>query len=191
MKPLRALSAISPFSTSGHARPRKRFLSNATRDLSLRELGELFAKHLARLPPKPGLDPYTTMQIVNVRAAWAMDEAKDVIASTDGANWTVCLDRDVSLKQAVQSRTIFLTEVDSWQQVIPLLSPKVQTVGVAFGNRENTMKFAECRRASRSCPLRSSRADEQSRIALGRQAAYQPVGPLGDAEALIRGLFRA
>lgn len=111
--------------------------------LSLREVGEMFAKHLAKLPPKPGLDPYTTMQIVNVRASWAMDETKDVIASTDGANWTVCLDREVSLKQAVQSRTIFLTEVDSWQQILPLLSPKVQTVGIAFGNQEDTIAFAE------------------------------------------------
>jgi hypothetical protein len=110
--------------------------------LSLRKVGELFAKHFAKLPPKSGLDPYTTMQIVNVRAAWAMDEAKDVIASADGANWTVCLDSEISLKPAVQSRTIFLTEVESWQQVIPLLSPKVQTVGIAFGIGDDTMKFA-------------------------------------------------
>ena len=111
--------------------------------LSLRQVGELFAKHLAKLPPKPGLDPYTTMRIVNVRAAWAIDKAKDVIASSDGANWTVCLDRDVSLKEAVQSRTIFLTEVESLKQVIPLLSPKVQTVGIAFGDQKNAVSFAE------------------------------------------------
>ena len=110
--------------------------------LSLRQLGELFAKHFAKLPPKPGLDAYTTMQIVNVRAAWAMDEDKDVLASADGANWTVCLDRDVSLKQAVQSRTIFLTEVEAWRRIVPLLSPKIQTVGVAFGNGDDMMSFA-------------------------------------------------
>jgi Acyl-CoA reductase (LuxC) len=133
---------IAVFDQRACSAPQTIFIERNSR-LSLEEMGELFAKHFAKLPPKPGLDPYTTMQIVNVRAAWAMDEAKDVIASTDGANWTVCLDRDVSLKQAVQSRTIFLTEVDSWQQIIPLLSPKVQTAGLAFGNREDAMKFAE------------------------------------------------
>jgi hypothetical protein len=122
--------------------PQTIFIERNSR-LSLGEVGELFAKHLAKLPPKPGLDPYTTMQIVNVRAVWAMDETKDVIASADGANWTVCLDREVSLKPAVQSRTIFLTEVESLYDVIPLLSPKVQTVGIAFGNREDSMSFAE------------------------------------------------
>jgi hypothetical protein len=110
---------------------------------SLRVVGEIFARQLAKLPPKPGLDPYTTMQIANVRARWAMDEERDVIASADGANWTVCLDRDVSLKEAIQSRTIFLTEIDSWRTIIPLLSPKVQTAGVAFGRSEEARAFAE------------------------------------------------
>ena len=39
---------------------------------------------LPMLAPKPGLDPYTTMQIVNTRAEWAIDEKRDVIASKDG-----------------------------------------------------------------------------------------------------------
>lgn len=110
---------------------------------SLRQLGEMFARHLAALPPKPALDAYTTMQILNVRAQWALDEARDVIASTEGANWTVCLDREVSLKEAIQSRTVFLTEVDSWQQVIPLLGPKVQTIGIAMGDLEESRALAE------------------------------------------------
>jgi len=110
---------------------------------SLREVGEVFARHLAALPGKPGLDAYTTMQILNARAQWALDQARDVIASADGANWTVCMDRDVCLKEAVQSRTVFLTEVESWREVIPLLTPKVQTVGLALANPEETFAFAE------------------------------------------------
>ena len=41
---------------------------------TLRQVGEMFARHFARLPPKTTLDAYTTMQIVNVRARWAIDE---------------------------------------------------------------------------------------------------------------------
>jgi hypothetical protein len=66
-----------------------------------------------------------------------------VLASPDGANWTVCLDREVSLKEAVQSRTIFLTEIRTWREVIPLLSAKVQTAGMAFGDAEEARAFAE------------------------------------------------
>ena len=115
--------------------------ANSRRGLD--EIGRMFAKQFDRLPPKPGLDAYTTMRILNVRAEWALDESKDVVASADQADWTVCMDRDASLKEAVQSRTIFLSEVQTWQDVIPLLSPKVQTVGIAIGNVEETLAFAE------------------------------------------------
>ena len=47
------------------------------------------------------------------------------------------------MKEAVQSRTIFLTEVDSWRDVIRLLGPKVQTVGLALGDLEESLGFAE------------------------------------------------
>jgi hypothetical protein len=110
---------------------------------TLEQVGQIFARHLAKLPPKPGLDPYSTMRILNARAAWALDETKDVLASTDGANWTVCMDRQASLKEAVQSRTVFLSEVSSWREVTPLLSPKVQTVGMAFGDSQQAGAFAD------------------------------------------------
>jgi hypothetical protein len=110
---------------------------------SLGEIGQMFARHLAKLPPKAELDAYTTVQILNARAAWALEDLKDVIASTDGANWTVCMDREITLKEAVQSRTIFLSEVPSWRDVVPLLSPKVQTAGIAFADLVDAMAFAD------------------------------------------------
>ncbi len=109
---------------------------------SLAEVGDLFARHLAKLPPKAGLDAYTTARIATVRAEWAMDESRDVSASGGEANWTVCMDRQVSLKEAVQSRTIFLTEVAAWQDILPLLGPKIQTVGIAFAERQDALDFA-------------------------------------------------
>lgn len=116
--------------------------------LSLHELGELFARQFAKLGPKQALDPYTTMQILNVRAEWALDAERDVIVSSDGANWTVCMDRGAYLKAAVQSRTLFLTEVGSLEEVLPLLSPKVQTVGVAFSELSDARSFAEAATAA-------------------------------------------
>jgi hypothetical protein len=110
---------------------------------SLREIGEVFARHLAKLPPKQSLDAYTTMSILNARAEWALHPDRDVIVSADGANWTVCLDRQLSLKEAVQSRTIFLTEVGSWQEVIPLINHKLQSAGIAFGELNDAIAFAE------------------------------------------------
>jgi hypothetical protein len=132
---------IAIFDQRACSAPQTIFVERGSRH-TLRQIGECFARHFARLPPKPELDAYTTLQIVNVRAQWAMDESKDVIASPDGANWTVCMDRTPSLKEAVQSRTIFLTEVVSWREVLPLLGPKVQTVGLALGDLDESLAFA-------------------------------------------------
>ena len=146
----------------------------------------MFARHLQKLPPKPGLDCDTTTRIVNVRAEWAIDPSRDVLASSDGANWTVCMDREVSLKEAVQSRTVFLTETPSWRDVLPLLSPKVQTVGSGLRPTRGRRGLRRSRHGGGRRPLRPPRPDEQLRVALGRQAPVEPTGPLGYIEALTR-----
>ena len=133
---------IAIFDQRACSAPQTIFVERGSRR-SLRDVGEQFARQFARLPPKAELDAYTTLQILNVRAQWAIDESKDVIASEDGTNWTVCMDQEPTLKEAVQSRTIFLTEVDSWRDVIRLLGPKVQTVGLALGDLEESLAFAE------------------------------------------------
>jgi hypothetical protein len=132
---------VAMFDQRACSAPQTIFLERNARR-SLRDVGEMFARHLSRLAPKPDLDAYTAMQILNVRAQWALDESKDVIASADGANWTVCMDRELSLKEAVQSRTIFLTEIESWRDLIPLLGPKVQTIGLALGDLDESIAFA-------------------------------------------------
>lgn len=133
---------VAAFDQRACSAPQTIFIEHSDRR-SLRDVGELFARHLSRLPPKPDLDAYTTSQILAVRALWALDETKDVIASDDGANWTVCMDRDASLKEAVQSRTVFLTEVGSWREIIPLLSPKVQTIGLALGDLDASLALGD------------------------------------------------
>ena len=49
----------------------------------------------AKAAAEAGAGRYTTTRIVNVRAEWALDPSRDVLASSDGANWTVCMDREI------------------------------------------------------------------------------------------------
>jgi hypothetical protein len=132
---------IAAFDQRACSAPQTIFVEKNSR-LSLRQVGELFAKHFRRLPQKPSLDFYTTVRILNVRAEWALDDQRDVISSGPEANWTICMDSVASMKEAVQSRTIFLSEIDSWEQILPLLTPKIQTVGIAFGNPTDAETFA-------------------------------------------------
>lgn len=132
---------VAAFDQRACSSPQTIFLEANAR-LSLQDTASLFATHLRRLPPKPGLDFYTTVRILNIRAQYALDGNLDVLVSGPEANWTLCLDREASFKEAIQSRTIFLSEIDSWQQILPLLSPKIQTAGIAFGNSSDAEDFA-------------------------------------------------
>jgi hypothetical protein len=133
---------IAAFDQRACSSPQTLFVEKNDR-LPLRAIGELLGRHLDRLPPKPGQDAYTTIQITNARAEWAMHEGRDVVVDRRGPNWSVLLDRELSLKPAVQARTIFVTEVRSLDDVLPLLNPKVQTIGVAFGDQSRAIRFAE------------------------------------------------
>jgi hypothetical protein len=132
---------VAAFDQRACSAPQTIFVEKNAR-LSLREVGELFARQFRRLPAKSSLDFYTTVCILNVRAEWALHDRRDVIASGLEANWTICMDGDASMKDAVQSRTVFLSEIDSWAQILPLLSPKIQTAGIAFGDAVDAEAFA-------------------------------------------------
>jgi hypothetical protein len=132
---------IAAFDQRACSAPQTIFLEKNLR-LSLRQVAELFAHQFRRLPPKLSLDFYTTVRIINVRAEWALDDQRDLIASGPEANWTICMDSTISMKEAVQSRTIFLTEIDSWRQILSLITPKIQSVGIAFGDPSDAEAFA-------------------------------------------------
>jgi hypothetical protein len=132
---------VAAFDQRACSSPQTIFVEKNSR-LTLREVAGLFAAQFRRLPPKPSLDFYTTVRILNARAEWAIDARRDVIASGPEADWTICMDTDVSMKEAVQSRTIFLTEIDAWEQILPLITPKIQSVGIAFGDPADAEAFA-------------------------------------------------
>jgi hypothetical protein len=109
------------------------------------QLVEAFAEQFQRgsqISPKREIDTYTATRIYTTRALWGLDMNK-TFRGSPGADWTVCYDTDVALKEAVQSRTVFLTGVSDIQEVIPLLHPKIQTIGLAVADRERALRFAD------------------------------------------------
>jgi hypothetical protein len=106
------------------------------------QLVEAFAEAFRRAAPKAEIDTYTAARIYNTRALWGLDQARTFRGSA-GADWTVCYDSDVGLKEAVQSRTVFLTRVPDLMGVVPLLSPKIQSIGLAVADRDRALRFAD------------------------------------------------
>jgi hypothetical protein len=106
------------------------------------QLVEAFAEPFRRAAPKAEIDTYTATRIYTTRALWGLSQDRTFRAAS-GADWTVCYDTDVALKEAVQSRTLFLTRVADVMDVIPLLGPKIQSIGLAVADRDRAVRFAD------------------------------------------------
>jgi hypothetical protein len=110
--------------------------------LEAEQLVEAFAEPFRRAAPKTEIDTYTATRIYTTRALWGLHQDRTFQGSA-GADWTVCYDGNVELKEAVQSRTVFLTRVADIMDVIPLLTPKIQTIGLAVSDRNRAIHFAD------------------------------------------------
>jgi len=111
--------------------------AEAVRDAFAHEL-----ERSARARPKAQIDFFTASQIYAARTAWGLTEGKSFRGSR-GADWTVCLDSTLELKEAVQSRTLFLVEVADAMAVADLVTPRVQTIGLAMPAGARALEFAE------------------------------------------------
>ncbi len=111
---------------------------------SLNEIAQIIAeefKKAARRYPKTEIDQYITTKIINVRADYALSPSKSVICPWEN-DWTILINNDLTLEEPVESRTIFIKQIDSIQQLIPLITKKVQTIGCAIENKSKLLDFA-------------------------------------------------
>jgi hypothetical protein len=98
--------------------------------------------------PKRAIQEGTAAAILRLRTDYALSETRDVRASR-AVDWTVLVDADGAvLSDGVQSRTVFVRAVGSLTDVVPLLTPQVQTVGFLVDDEALAERLASqlCRR---------------------------------------------
>jgi len=102
--------------------------------VSLRVIGEKLRLALDTLPDRlfTPLDEGTALAVINTRGRYALDITKDILLSDD-LKWTICINDNFSLEEPVQGRCVFLKEVSDIRDVLPLITRKVQTVGLGLG----------------------------------------------------------
>ncbi len=114
-------------------------------ELEPNEVLEIFSAEMAsaaKATPKRDIDDYTASKIFLARALWGLDTAR-AFRANNGADWTICLDQELALKEAVQSRTLFLVGVQDAEQVVPLLDTRIQCVGLALMDSDRLLRFAD------------------------------------------------
>ncbi len=106
-----------------------------------RSLGEEMGK-LAKRFPKSEIDPFTMTRIINARAEHALDPDASIICPPEN-DWTILINKRPGLEEPIESRTIFLKEVDSIMDTLPYITKKVQTVGCTVGDKAELLAYAD------------------------------------------------
>ncbi len=111
----------------------------------LDELAKMLASEFEKLSkrfPKQHPDQYISTRIMNARARHALDLKSSVICPREN-DWTILINDRISLEEPIESRTVFLKEVGSIMDVVPLVTRKVQTIGCAIEDKEGLLAFAD------------------------------------------------
>ena len=92
--------------------------------------------------PKRDIEQFTSCQILRARATYALRADASFRSSAD-LTYTILLERQAALRDALQSRALYVMIVGDLKEVVPLLSQKIQTVGVAIRDAEKRLAFSE------------------------------------------------
>ena len=102
---------------------------------------DMFRKVIRRNPIS-SINVEETSSIINIRGEYELDLNKMLYCSND-LQYTILINKDLKLEEPVGGRTIFVKEVDDVFEVEELITPRIQTVGIAFKREERAMKLAD------------------------------------------------
>ncbi|OPJ57751.1 acyl-CoA reductase [Clostridium chromiireducens] len=113
-------------------------------NVTLKEAALKLSKSLERVLkryPETEINQGTSANIINKRGEYLLSPEKDIICSRD-LQYTILIDKDIALEEPIQHRTIFLKEVEDIFEVCKLVTPRVQTIGIASEDNNKIINFA-------------------------------------------------
>ena len=114
-------------------------------NLFINEIGKSLSKAFEKVLKRYknfSLEEAIAAKIINKRGEYLLSLDK-MIYKSKGLEYTILINNEICLEEPVFGRTIFLKEVDNILEVIPLVTNKVQTIGLASEDLEKTIEFAE------------------------------------------------
>lgn len=132
-KSLEALAKdVAVFNQMACSSPHVVFFEKSRR--SLDEIASLFQGAFERLPPALREQPISSglaARIINARAMHLLSENRNCIAPKD-LGWTILVSSDPGLEEPLQGKCIFIKEVESLDDVIPLVNHKIQAIAIGI-----------------------------------------------------------
>lgn len=87
------------------------------------------------------LEEATVAKIINKRGEYLLSLNKLAYIS-NGLQYTILIDSELKLEEAITGRTIFIKEVEDIMEVCPLITKNIQAIGIASKNSKITLEFA-------------------------------------------------
>ena len=88
------------------------------------------------------LEEAIVAKIINKRGEYLLDLDKLVYIGK-GLKYTILVDSEIKLEEAVTGRTIFIKEVEDIFEICPLITKNIQTIGIASKNRKKVLDFTD------------------------------------------------
>lgn len=134
---------IITFDQQACSSPQVLFIEKGNR--GMREISRLMANILevtVKRYPVGLVDQAAAANIINKRGEYSLSLDKDILYSR-GLEWTILMDNDLQLEEPMQNRTLFIKEVDNILEVIPLITSKIQTIGMMTKDTTKAVTFAD------------------------------------------------
>ena len=134
---------IVAFNQKACSSPQVLFLEKSK--LSLEVIAQMLSKKFEKVIKRfdnIDLEQTVAAKIINIRGEYSLCLDKSLYISK-GLQYTILIDREIKLEEAVTGRTIFIKQVDDILEVCPLITKKIQTIGIASKNITKTMDFAD------------------------------------------------
>lgn len=112
---------------------------------SIGEIGRKMKNCFEKLPDKflkQDLPEGTAANIINIRGMYLVQDDKEILKSED-LSWTILINKEINLEEPVQGKVIFIKEVDNINEVIGLITRKIQAMIVCILNPKKRKEFAK------------------------------------------------
>ena len=106
--------------------------------VSPEEFASLLAEGMAKVALQIRKGQMTAEEFAAIHSARGIFDFKGKVFGDDDSIWTVLYDEEAKLNKPVYSRVVFVHAVDSLNDVIPLITEDIQTIGLAASGDKST-----------------------------------------------------
>jgi len=133
---------VAVFNQMACSSPHVLFLENSRypRDKIVQYIHDAFERLPAALRNQE-ISSGLSARIINARALYLLSDEKNCIAPKD-LGWTILLNQDLCLEEPVQGKCIFIKEIPTVDEVIPLVNHKIQAISIGILDPVKREEFA-------------------------------------------------